>query len=81
LLLEKMIRYARDHGIKRLNAITMPSNQGMITLAKKLGFSVDLQLEDGIVTLSLSLKTEPSIEPDNSGSRDVQPAAKHSHNG
>lgn len=81
LLLEKMIGYARDHGIKRLNAITMPSNQGMITLAKKLGFSVDLQLEDGIVTLSLPLKTEPAIEPDSSGSRDVQPAAKHSHNG
>ncbi|MGM3175633.1 bifunctional acetate--CoA ligase family protein/GNAT family N-acetyltransferase [Dickeya lacustris] len=56
-LLTKLIDYARTHGLHRLNGITMPHNQGMITLAKKLGFHVDVQLEDGIVTLELPLFT------------------------
>lgn len=54
-LLEKMIVYTRRHGLQQLNGITMPRNQGMITLAKKLGFSVDVQLEEGIVALHLPL--------------------------
>lgn len=54
-LLEKMIAYARQHGLQQLNGITMPGNQGMLTLARKLGFTFDVQLEDGIVSLSLSL--------------------------
>lgn len=62
LLLEKMIGYARSHGLKRLTAITMPTNHGMITLAKKLGFSVDVQLEDGIVNLSLMLGSMTGAE-------------------
>src|SRR5476649_694891 len=69
LLLEKLIGYARGHGLKRLTAITMPSNQGMIALAKKLGFSVEMQLEDGIVALSLSLATEPVENTETSTSR------------
>lgn len=55
-LLQKMISYARTHGIQQLNGITMPANQGMIILAKKLGFKIDVQLEHGIVNLILSLK-------------------------
>lgn len=54
-LLEKMIIYTRQHGLQQLNGITMPGNQGMVALARKLGFAVDVQLEDGIVTLSLPL--------------------------
>ena len=54
-LLEKLISYTRDHGLKRLNGITMPNNRGMVTLARKLGFDVDIQLEDGIVGLTLRL--------------------------
>lgn len=54
-LLEKLISYTRDHGLIRLNGITMPNNRGMIALARKLGFTVDVQLEDGIVGLTLAL--------------------------
>lgn len=54
-LLEKMIQYTRSHGLTRLTAITMPNNRGMIGLAKKLGFSIDVQMEDGIVNLELTL--------------------------
>jgi acetyltransferase len=51
-----MINYAAEHGLQRLTGITMPNNQGMITLARKLGFDVDIQIQDGIVNLSLVLK-------------------------
>ena len=54
-LLEKMIRYARSHGLSRLTAVTMPNNRGMIGLAQKLGFTIDVQIEDGIVNLELTL--------------------------
>ncbi|WP_312980370.1 GNAT family N-acetyltransferase [Atlantibacter sp.] len=60
-LLEKLIAYTRDHGLERLNGITMPNNRGMVALARKLGFAVDIQLEDGIVGLTLALnKTRDS---------------------
>lgn len=54
-LLEKMIRYTRDHGLQQLNGITMPHNTGMITLARKLNFRVNIQMDDGIVSLNLPL--------------------------
>ena len=54
-LMEKLITYTRDHGLQRLNGITMPNNRGMVALARKLGFNVDIQLEEGIVGLTLSL--------------------------
>ncbi|MFP2424255.1 bifunctional acetate--CoA ligase family protein/GNAT family N-acetyltransferase [Pseudescherichia vulneris] len=59
-LLEKLINYTREHGLTQLNGITMPNNQGMIALARKLGFDVDIQLEDGIVGLTLRLSSTPS---------------------
>lgn len=55
-LLEKMIAYTRQHGLHRLNGITMPENRGMITLAEKLGFRMARQLDEGIVTLQLTLR-------------------------
>lgn len=54
-LMEKLICYTRQRGLQRLNGITMPHNGGMVALARKLGFQVDIQLEDGIVSLSLQL--------------------------
>jgi acetyltransferase len=55
-LLDKMIDYAAEHGLQRLTGITMPNNRGMITLAKKLGFDVDIQIQDSIANLSLALE-------------------------
>ncbi|PKE28448.1 protein acetyltransferase [Rahnella sp. AA] len=55
-LLNKMIDYAAEHGLQRLTGITMPNNRGMVALAKKLGFDVDIQIQDGIVNLSLALE-------------------------
>ncbi|WP_416359320.1 hypothetical protein, partial [Enterobacter hormaechei] len=33
-------------------------NRGMIGLAQRLGFGIDVQLEDGIVNLTLPLQAE-----------------------
>ncbi len=57
-LLEKMIAYARSHGLHRLMGITIPNNRSMITLAKWLEFDIDVQLKDGIVNLILPLHTD-----------------------
>ena len=55
-LLNKMIHYAAEHGLQRLTGITMPNNRGMISLARKLEFDVYIQIQDGIVNLSLALE-------------------------
>jgi acetyltransferase len=55
-LLMKMIGYARAQGLTRLTGITMPNNRGMVTLAQKLGFKVDVQIDEGIVNLTLPLQ-------------------------
>lgn len=53
LMMEKIVRYARERGIGQLSGMTMPSNRGMINLAKRLGFKIDIQLEDGVVNMVL----------------------------
>ena len=55
-LLEKMMTYTRQHGLHRLNGITLPRNQGMIALAEKLGFSMERQADEEVVTLRLPLR-------------------------
>ncbi|WP_047683141.1 MULTISPECIES: bifunctional acetate--CoA ligase family protein/GNAT family N-acetyltransferase [Xenorhabdus] len=54
-LMTKLIHYTKEHGIQVLTAITMPENRNMIRLAKKLGFTINIQLEEGIVNLVLKL--------------------------
>ncbi|MBT0722640.1 GNAT family N-acetyltransferase [Rosenbergiella collisarenosi] len=62
-LLEKMVSYTRDHGLKQLNGITMPNNTGMIALARQLGFSCKNNVEDGIVSLRLTLLPPTESHP------------------
>ncbi|UTV30025.1 bifunctional acetate--CoA ligase family protein/GNAT family N-acetyltransferase [Photobacterium atrarenae] len=56
ILMTKIIDYSRQRGLERLTGMTMPSNRGMIMLAQKVGFSIDIQMEDGIVEMMLPLK-------------------------
>ncbi|MFP2768826.1 GNAT family N-acetyltransferase [Oceanisphaera sp. KMM 10153] len=58
LLMEKIIHYAQARGLHSLSGMTMPSNRGMITLARKLGFKVKVKLEDGVAELKLQLEKE-----------------------
>ncbi|OZS42006.1 bifunctional acetate--CoA ligase family protein/GNAT family N-acetyltransferase [Photobacterium sanguinicancri] len=56
ILMEKIIDYCHKRGLQRLTGMTMPSNRGMIMLAQKVGFHVDIQMADGIVEMLLLLQ-------------------------
>lgn len=55
LLLDKLIRYQRAKGTTYLTGMTMLSNVGMASLAKKLGFEVQRDIEEGIINMSMRL--------------------------
>lgn len=55
ILMDKLTSYAKQCTIKQLIGITMPFNSPMIALAKKHGFNIDVQLEDGIVEMKIFL--------------------------
>ncbi len=58
VLMDTIIRYGRQAGLSRITGMTMPNNRGMITLAQKCGFSIDVQMADGIVDMQLPLLTD-----------------------
>jgi acetyltransferase len=55
ILLDKQIRYQKTKGTTYLTAMTMLSNSGMAGLAKKLGFSISRDIEEGVINMSLKL--------------------------
>jgi len=54
-LMEKIIDYCKQRGTKQLSGMTMPTNRGMLMLAQKLGFELDVQFEDGVADMRLPL--------------------------
>lgn len=58
LLLDKLIRYFREHGTKMLIGETLPENTQMKELAKHLGFEVHTKYDLGIVELRLDLTSQ-----------------------
>ncbi|MGF1873074.1 bifunctional acetate--CoA ligase family protein/GNAT family N-acetyltransferase [Photobacterium indicum] len=58
ILMEKIIRYCTQSGVKRITGMTMPSNRGMIMLAQKVGFEIDVQMADGVVEMLLPLASK-----------------------
>ena len=57
VLLSDLIDAARLHGVRRMEAITMADNRGMLTLAQKLGFSARPDPgEPKLIELALSLR-------------------------
>ncbi|MGE4558426.1 MAG: bifunctional acetate--CoA ligase family protein/GNAT family N-acetyltransferase [Desulfovibrionaceae bacterium] len=55
LLMEKMIRYAKDRGAKRLAGQTMLENRTMQDLAERFGFSVHFDQEEETINMVLTL--------------------------
>ncbi|OEF78602.1 protein acetyltransferase, partial [Vibrio splendidus 1F-157] len=47
ILMTKVIDYCRAKQTKQMSGMTMPTNRGMLTLAQKLGFELDISFEDG----------------------------------
>lgn len=54
-MMEKIIHYCQHKGLQRITGMTMPNNRSMIMLAQKMGFHVDIQMEDGVVEMELNL--------------------------
>ncbi|QMV16599.1 bifunctional acetate--CoA ligase family protein/GNAT family N-acetyltransferase [Vibrio spartinae] len=55
ILMRKIIDYCTNKGTQQISGITMPSNQGMLSLAQKLGFHVEVDFEDGTAEMQLLL--------------------------
>ncbi|MEZ8084934.1 GNAT family N-acetyltransferase [Vibrio sp. 1S139] len=55
ILLTKVIDYCRAKQTKQMSGMTMPTNRGMLTLAQKLGFELDISFEDGTADMVLPL--------------------------
>ncbi|HSC68534.1 MAG TPA: bifunctional acetate--CoA ligase family protein/GNAT family N-acetyltransferase [Cellvibrio sp.] len=54
-LLQKMIDYCRSQGTQQLTGCTMLENSGMANLARKLGFTVKFNRDDGLIDMNLTL--------------------------
>jgi acetyltransferase len=54
-LLEKMIRYCRDRGVREISAEVLSDNKAMLRLADRFGFERSGFSDQGVVTLKLSL--------------------------
>ena len=61
LLLQKLITYQRNKGTLYLTAMTMLSNVGMLTLAKKLDFKIGRDIEEGVINIQMDLQTTLSL--------------------
>ncbi len=54
-LMEKVIDYCRSKQTKQISGMTMPTNRGMLQLAHRLGFTIDVHFEDGVADMVLDL--------------------------
>ena len=55
ILLRKLIHYQKNKGTRYLTGMTMLSNVGMASLAKKVGFEVQRDIGEGVINMSLRL--------------------------
>ncbi|MCG9662619.1 succinyl-CoA synthetase subunit beta [Vibrio mediterranei] len=55
VLMNKIIDYCKSKNTRQISGMTMPTNRGMLTLAQKLGFELDVQFEDGVADMVLML--------------------------
>jgi acetyltransferase len=58
ILMSRIIDYCKAKGTKQMSGMTMPTNRGMLTLAQRLGFEVDVHFEDGTADMVLPLNPE-----------------------
>jgi acetyltransferase len=58
ILMNKIIEFCRQKGTRQMSGMTMPTNRGMLMLAQKLGFELDVQFEDGTADMLLPLNVD-----------------------
>lgn len=61
-LLEKMVNYCRDRGTQELKGFTMLENSGMANLARKLGFTVQYDRDEGVMNMHMVLNKPNDIQ-------------------
>ena len=64
LLMQRIIDYCRQKGTIQMSGMTMPTNSGMLGLARKMGFKVDIHFEDGIADMVLPLTDDSTPTAD-----------------
>ena len=55
LLMTAAIEHCKRQGVKSIEGITLPENTGMIELARKLGFKISRDFEEGSINMVLKL--------------------------
>ena len=55
LLMRAAIEYCQSQGVQFIEGITLPENTGMIELARKLGFKISRDFEEGSINMVLAL--------------------------
>jgi acetyltransferase len=55
ILMEAAINHCKRQGVEIIEGITLPENTGMIELARKLGFKISRDFEEGSINMALSL--------------------------
>ncbi|WP_372762478.1 N-acetyltransferase family protein, partial [Pseudoalteromonas sp.] len=55
LLMNAAIAHCKRQGVKSVEGITLPENVGMIELARKLGFKITRDFEEGSINMVLTL--------------------------
>jgi acetyltransferase len=55
LLMDKLLRYCRARGTRQMVGETLPDNQRMLELARRLGFTLAADSRQGTVRLQLAL--------------------------
>jgi len=56
-LMLKVIDYCRQRQTQTMIGLTLPQNSGMVSLARKLGFKVKFDIEEGWVAMTLDLQS------------------------
>ena len=56
ILMTAAINHCKRQGVESIEGITLPENTGMIELARKLGFKISRDFEDGSINMVLKLK-------------------------
>ncbi|MBB1385986.1 bifunctional acetate--CoA ligase family protein/GNAT family N-acetyltransferase [Pseudoalteromonas sp. SG45-5] len=56
ILMTAAINHCKRQGVESIEGITLPENTGMIELARKLGFKISRDFEEGSINMVLKLK-------------------------
>jgi acyl-CoA synthetase (NDP forming)/RimJ/RimL family protein N-acetyltransferase len=62
VLLEYLVVAAREAGMNRLVALTLPTNRAMLAVLQRAGFATRSAFEDGVIEVDLDIEPTPESE-------------------